>query len=95
MVVDMVGFKGDFWEDKFIGKLLFETLTMIHEEETEADIVKDQVHPISEADRLLHRFPVKMRNRFWNTLKLGPVEYDRYNSSLKEKSPFSYESFWD
>ena len=31
---------------------------MIHEEEAEADVVKDQVHPIAEADRFLHRFPI-------------------------------------
>jgi hypothetical protein len=32
---------------------------MIHEEKAESDIVKDQVHPISESDSFLHRFSVK------------------------------------
>jgi len=30
---------------------------MIHEEESEPDVVKDEVHPVAEADRLLHRLP--------------------------------------
>ena len=35
-------------------------LTMIHKEESKSDIVKDQVHPIAEADGFLHRFPVEI-----------------------------------
>jgi hypothetical protein len=32
-------------------------LTVVHEEEAESDIVKNEIHPISETDRFLHRLP--------------------------------------
>ena len=32
-------------------------LTVVHEEEAEADVVEDEVHPVPESDGLLHRFP--------------------------------------
>ena len=32
-------------------------LTVVHEEESETDVVEDEVHPVPEPDGLLHRFP--------------------------------------
>jgi hypothetical protein len=36
---------------------------VVIEEETEPDVVEDQVHPVSETHRLLHRFPAQQKHR--------------------------------
>jgi len=39
-------------------------LTVIHEEETEPDVVEDEIHSIAKADCLLHRFPDQEKHHY-------------------------------